>query len=497
LRASKLFVNLQEAHMTLLKPRGKKITNRAALLFFTIMLLLTFSSRTINYYLTPKVEIVGVKDGYINSNQVFNNVKIFHENTISVEIPFKLIDGIRINKIHVQVNSAVKQGDILITFNLSDCQDLSKQLERQLKHQKTALLEFEKNMSDKIAELDNSISECNYEIDEIQASLQDLCVNEPQLSPLISEIEEIKQLYEKKLKTHSINKLLFENKAISTIEITLSEEETKDLNKKLLEKKEYYNRLQKQLIDDKNRTYKNIVFTKNKYIKELNYIKTNSIINGKSLELIEDEYKETCFHADFIRKIIDSSGNITSPASGIVANVMLDHIEKYSGQSEILSIAVNGTSLKLITKVSPGQMENLKTNTPCTIMFGDITAEASIEYIFSTKEENYAVINSSGIPIEKIPVFTDIIVIVESNSNYFDHIVPNSVFISSHDELYILKNRQSFWGNEYYVEKRKVITGESSAFETQVIDGITSSDMLVCGWDRELRDGCRVMLPLE
>ena len=44
---------------------------------------------------------------------------------------------------------------------------------------------------------------------------------------------------------------------------------------------------------------------------------------------------------------------------------------------------------------------------------------------------------------------------------------------------------------------QKVSPGESNEYYTHVINGLSRSDMVITGWDRELKDGITVTLPIE
>lgn len=85
---------------------------------------------------------------------------------------------------------------------------------------------------------------------------------------------------------------------------------------------------------------------------------------------------------------------------------------------------------------------------------------------------------------------------MEIRGDYCDILVPNSAF-KTPEELYVLRSRQGFWGQEYYMVLQKVSPGESNEYYTHVINGLSRSDMVITGWDRELKDGITVTLPIE
>jgi HlyD family secretion protein len=58
----------------------------------------------------------------------------------------------------------------------------------------------------------------------------------------------------------------------------------------------------------------------------------------------------------------------------------------------------------------------------------------------------------------------------------------------------VLKERKGALGNEFYVQKVSVSTGDSDNIKTAVLNGISPMDKVVSDSDKSISDGARVML---
>lgn len=85
---------------------------------------------------------------------------------------------------------------------------------------------------------------------------------------------------------------------------------------------------------------------------------------------------------------------------------------------------------------------------------------------------------------------------ISRNTDSYEILVSNSAIGQDNagDFVYILKSRKSPLGNEYYVRKADVTIADNDDARSAVISGISGSDMIVNGSDRQISDGMRVRL---
>ncbi len=160
--------------------------------------------------------------------------------------------------------------------------------------------------------------------------------------------------------------------------------------------------------------------------------------------------------------------------------------------------------IKLMADYQAGQEEKFKEGTPCTIFSGRNSINGKIEGYFTVQGAKRIVIapefpessepsdSESLIDIQDQNIFISIVLPGE----YYDCIIPNTAFVTP-DEVFLLKSMRGFWGEEYFIERRRVVAGVGNGFRTQVLSGMRNAEMVVTGWDRELIDGARVTLPLN
>lgn len=129
----------------------KKGAIRLTVIFFSVMIGLTFCSRTIYRYTLPKVRAEHPFGGTLKRTCESRDFEIFTGHPVYQYIPHKLSQALRIAKIHVKAGDGVQAGDPLLTFYAPDGAMLLKnaqsELEDAVAQQKVWELELEKAKS--------------------------------------------------------------------------------------------------------------------------------------------------------------------------------------------------------------------------------------------------------------------------------------------------------------------------------------------------------------
>lgn len=73
------------------------------------------------------------------------------------------------------------------------------------------------------------------------------------------------------------------------------------------------------------------------------------------------------------------------------------------------------------------------------------------------------------------------------------YIVPKSALVAEGEAVYVVRERQGYFGREYYAELCAVQIGDSSGGNVEILRGVSFGERVVVDCDREIRDGDEVM----
>lgn len=228
---------------------------------------------------------------------------------------------------------------------------------------------------------------------------------------------------------------------------------------------------------------------------ELKYIKTTGILSGQTAGFYQDKIKSLRDEINSITSLIKDYSKIISKVNGIISDVNYEQYDKYSGVEPLITIIPENTPASLALKTDKDAVRLLNEGAACIIrkdrsVLETENTEAKVsgeEYLIyaDLKEPAFNIENTDGFSIE-----------FETKSEFCNLIVPNSAFYTS-GKVFVLEETDGFWGREYYVKSREVEVGKYNSVESQILEGIDRRSLVVTGWDRELEDGQRVMLPLN
>ncbi|MDD4295931.1 MAG: hypothetical protein PHC69_03125, partial [Ruminiclostridium sp.] len=198
---------------------------------------------------------------------------------------------------------------------------------------------------------------------------------------------------------------------------------------------------------------------------------------------------------DRIMHLITGFSEIYSNISGTILSISYNKNDKYSGLDAILTIKPVDAPLNLVLKTNKDIAELLNAGISFKInIYGDeMETEVLKNEPSGTKHLIYTSFSGNANDITELDRVT---IEIDSMSRYCDCIIPNSAFYSP-NSVFVLRETGGFWGKEYYVESCEVVAGEYNYRESQIIRGIERGDLIVTGWDRGLKNGQRVVLPLN
>lgn len=90
-------------------------------------------------------------------------------------------------------------------------------------------------------------------------------------------------------------------------------------------------------------------------------------------------------------------------------------------------------------------------------------------------------------------------VLITCKSQMYDVTIPNSCIIEKQDRkyVYVLEGKRSFWGEEYHVVETPVTLGESNERKSSVIKGLSTGAKVADYWSKPLSNNDRVVLLSE
>ncbi len=240
----------------------------------------------------------------------------------------------------------------------------------------------------------------------------------------------------------------------------------------------------------------NLSFNLDKAEQSLEYMESSGILSGKTRDGILSKIDTAKDEIDKKRLYIEKYQKIVSEVDGIVSGVHYLQYDIYSGIKPLITVIPDDTSRSLKVKTSKMILDILQNDTANTYYINDdIEVEAEIIKTEVVEKDCFLYLVLKGETTEYGNI-KSLRMEINTKSEYCDILIPNSAFFSP-QSIYVLKERDGFWGKEYYVESYEVLVGEYNNMKSAIISGLRRGDMVVTGWDRELTDGQRVFLPLN
>lgn len=409
----------------------KKIIGRAVLIFFAVMLLLTFFSNTINNFSLPKVTYETPSRGSIVKD-------VTASGTVRAQKMFDAYvkSNMKVLGLEVKTGDAVKKGQVLMTLDTGDIQSQLQDETARHEQMKLNLEKLRKTLSANILGSDRSVENAGRALDSAKANHAD-----------------IKALYEAGAETLS-NLKNAENSlqtAQSDYDLARSNrEKTLNDNQNDVKSLEYDIQIQERKLGELRDQMKlaSVTAPADGVITELNF-QEGDIANGSAPIFRLSDTTE-----GFEFKAAVDYDLAAWLAVGDAASVSLDSSGGRTIQGKIVEIA------------DTPQQKGVKKDVYIEIASEGLSGGESgdMEIRKNTGSYNTLVSNSA---------------IGQDNSGYF---------------VYVVAESKGPLGNEYRARKAYVTTGESDDLKTAVTNGLSPMDRVIDYSDKPLSDGMRVML---
>lgn len=421
--------------------KKKKLVRNAAIIFITIVILLTFFSKTINNFLLPEIESTSPRSGTLTKEiTAQGEVVPLNTETINAYGSWKITD------VKVKEGSEIKKGDILAAIDVSGMKLEIKKKELDLLKMENALKLYQNGtLAIDLEQYKDELQLAQNEVDKAQKKLDE-------------------------------QKNLFSFDAVPLESVNEAEEQL-DKAKREHEKKQ---KLLKQKQDEIKKNGEDY----------------QTIIKEKQAEL------EVCrIELETIKKNSPQGGTIKSPVDGFIKSVSIEKgFVANSGQTlfEIIKSEA-GTYIKwTLDSKSAGEVDKR-----ATVMFS-IAEPEKLELNGAIKEKKYllnegtyqyiAEVKKEGLNLQ---IGQKVDVLVKKSSTPYPMLVPNGSVTKEGGKscVYVLKTKDGIMGEENYVQKVEVTVDESDDFNSALSGGgITEEDKIVTFSSKPLSDKIQVKL---
>jgi|GEM_PF-720169 len=136
---------------------GRKRAIKWTVIFFTIVIICTFASKTIYYFTLPKVATEKAREGSFTETAILTQGSIEMKGTESYEL--ELPGAIKIDEVYAKKGQKLSAGDDIVRFNAEDIEEQLEALEKQRESAEIALLEFMRGFNSRIDTLRQQVPE--------------------------------------------------------------------------------------------------------------------------------------------------------------------------------------------------------------------------------------------------------------------------------------------------------------------------------------------------
>lgn len=436
-------------------------------IFFVILFVLIFFSKTIYGYNLPIVTAVKPENGRLNKLELGTGVADYAK-TQNVYAP---VGGL-VSEVLVQEGDAVKAGQPL--YNLTFDRDETGRKLEEIANSRKRLNNDIKNINLKIEKLQRAIDGLVNEVYEIEpVSDYDLELIKLEIRQAELELDDVLAKYDAGQATE-LDVQRAENK-IETLELKREE-----LRRKLEEQA----RESWESIEDKEKEREEKLKDYEADLSILKLDKSSKQVDIDNLSLQEESYKKTL--EDF-----DENSVISAPLDGTVISVPINKGETIRSEQQIATIG-SDEGFQVECSVS---LENDFVTSGDVVELSNAThaVEGVVDYVTPQAQGKSATITISSGEVTAGETFE---VTFEKRSETTYTLVPNGAINQDNDGYFLnlIKRRDGILGEEYYLERLDVYIGDSDSKNTAVIRGITFFEPIALVSDKPISPGDAIVL---
>lgn len=522
----------------------KKRAVKWTVVFFAVVIICTFFSKTIYYFTLPKVLVENPRSGS------FTEAVTLSDGTLSIKgavrICLELPVPIEIVDVFARRGQAVSAGDNILQFSTEDIKKQIAQLEKQRESAEIALLDFMHGFNSRVSALRRQIpagAEDGF-VDVISASggiITDISVRKGErvaagtklceisdnsglilkvpflashdirpgmkaevsipsamalLSGSVKEIGGQVTLYGSKARIVTIEldnpgNIEAGDSAVCTIEGGITPLEDGKLEYKTsalvyAEVSGYVSELnvrQYESVTEGKVLMKIAVSDLGSAKDELDFMLTTGIYNGKTERQLRSVLEEITNAIEQLT-VLEETGLIKAESDGIITSLPVSRNMKFAGGTLYEYVTEH---VKFEVVFASGDMADIEENLKCTINYNiggrQYKANGKVTEVgFGYVVAELTQVNERAMQAQG---FTAEIVLSEIHAPMT---IPTSAMIGS-NRVYIITPKETILGRQYIATLREVTTGQKDAYRIEITGGLSQDDKVIVSWDREIEDG--------
>ena len=452
--------------------RKDKIKN-IAIVFLSIMLVLTFFSNTIMNYSLVEVSTQGVYGGSITT-KVRGSGTVEAAEAIFVEAP----SGRKIETINVRTGAEVEEGEVLFVLGKGDSDELTAAKDAY----ESAKMQYE------IAILQSGITVAERQVIEA-GNFGSLTDRQNSLTSSVGEAEELQKQYDAmagKMAELKVSQSSLQVAMEAAEAVIKSEDATED---EKAAAQQTYNSKQKSL-KDVNYQLGEYSWKLEEVKKQLDGIESTEGLAAEYIQQITlgKQYKELCELKEKVDELQGKGGDkeIKAPMAGTVTQVNYYAGQTVKEDTVVMELKPENEAYTMQFTVSQTQSKRIKPGDPAEILYNwgrdEITAKVATVQRDPMNRESYIVTCELYGDVGVGDYYT---VSIGQQSSDYDHVVPTSCIREDSNGKFVLivESKSTPLGNRYYARRVdvEVITSDDSnsavvgAFEGYSIYVITTT----------------------
>lgn len=469
-----------------------KYSKKLTYICFIFLMISTFFSKSLTYWLSAKVKTATPTNGIIKENKVMNEFEIIFENEEILYFDSNVIDKFYIKSL-INKGQLVTKDEVLFQLSIPDNTNIKDDYRSDIKSLETEILHIDKEKKLSTEKYIREVERINESLKKIELEIKDLEAGSVlELIELKSNIHnKSKEVTSKKEHNH-INEELYKIGVISLNEYKLEIDKLEAIQNELelLEMKYFHvqNNLKAEYINSQEGLHEQLY--------ELEYgndiyilSKDNALQNlfNKRVEIENKLERLTVLENDF---------TIKSPIKGIITELKIFDSSHYIA-GEVLC-KINPISKPPLYKVNLPieDIENWSETNDILLSIGDKHINCEIVDIMYRADENRDLVIRPLETLDEQDYLKETTIKLNKSSEFYPTIIPSNALI---DGLYVYTLREEdygLWGTRYFVQKLPVTIGDYNSKEIGIRSGLTTESKIVFDWDRELREGQRVMIKI-
>jgi multidrug resistance efflux pump len=524
---------------------GKKYTVRAVIIFFVVVIICSFSAKTIYYFTLPKVAVERPRAS--TYNQVVNLSQGIAEIKGSEVVEIDLPAAITVDEVLVKKGQRITEGDTILRLNTGEIKKQLVALEKTKESAEIALSEFVRNFNQRVADLSSHIPKgmsggvvsvnstqsgivisvgakqgdtvlsgarlfevadstrlvlklpfaTSYDIKIGMSADVSIPSHMTVVSGTVKEIGgEVTTPHGSKGRMVSIEvvnpgTLTAGTEAIATIEGGIApmepgELEYSNVSAIFADTSGYVADVNVSLYEhvSAGATLMKIELPDGEATRdELNYMLTTGIYNGRTEKQLQDNLDEVEAAITVLRNL-EETGEVIATTSGMISSLSVQTGMRFAGGT-LYGVAPENSSYHIV--FTSGELSSVEEGQKCSV-YGyidgrKVKANATIKEVGLgyAMAESYEISSTFA---QAQPFYAE----VTLDSKPIPISVPASAMVSS-NYVYVVGTRNSVMGSEYIAVLREVTTGEVFGGTVEIISGLAQDEDVIVSWDRSLSDG--------